>query len=232
MVGGVLGALLSVILAESALELVPLKISTHPSVSNQAKRVGKEPNKILLDRSYHHAAMRSLPDSHRRGRPDIVHITLMNAISTPLFLHDKIRIFVHTFNDEVITIGKGARLPKSYPRFVSLMEQLFQKKDITSESNLLLRLENRGFSELISALKPQTVLGLSRIGKKSTFKDVANTLWKIQNGAVVVGCFPKGHFGKETMNELDQIRSVHELPLEAHVIVSRLIYEVEKISGL
>lgn len=232
MVEGVLGALITLILAESALELVPSKISTHPSVTNHAKRVGKEPNRILLDRSYHHAAMQRLPDSYKRGRPDIVHITLMNAISTPLFLQNKIQIFIHTINDEVIRIGKGARLPKSYSRFVSLIEQLFDQKDITSESDLLLRLENRGFLELVNALKPQTVLGLSRIGKKSTFEDVAKTLSKIQNGAVIVGCFPRGHFGKAIMKEIDQILSIHELPLEANVVVSRLIYEVEKISGL
>jgi rRNA small subunit pseudouridine methyltransferase Nep1 len=65
------------VLAESALELVPSELRRHPAVLADAKRRRKKPGEILLDRSRHHPAMRDLPDASRRGRPDIVHQVLL-----------------------------------------------------------------------------------------------------------------------------------------------------------
>jgi rRNA small subunit pseudouridine methyltransferase Nep1 len=223
--------LLSLIVADAALELVPSKIIHHPSVVNQAKREGKKPNETLLDRSYHHAAMRGLPEAYRRGRPDIVHISLIAAIYTPLFLEDKLQVFVHTRDDKVITVGKGARLPKSYPRFINLMEQLFQQKKIVSEDSILLELRQETFADLLKRLKPETVIGLSRMGKRSSFAETANHLARAKGGALVIGGFPRGHFNSNVSKEFDQMLSVHEQPLEAHVVIARSIYELEKAFG-
>ena len=218
----------SLIIAESALELVPSKIASHPAVANQAKRTGKKPQEMLLDISYHYAAMRRLPDAYRRGRPDLIHICLMNSIHTPLFLQDNLQIFIHTRDDTVITIGKGARLPKSYPRFVSLIGQLYQQKTIVSEGNILLGSERGTFSDLINRLRPKKVIGLSRIGDKSSFEGVAKAL--PERGCIVVGGFPRGHYNRGTVKAMDKLISVHDLPLEAHVVIARSIYEIEKTS--
>lgn len=223
--------MLSLIIAESALEPVPTKITSHPSVVNQARRESKKPQEVLLDRSYHHAAMRNIAEVYRSGRPDIIHISLITAIYTPLFLEDKLQVFVHTREDKVITVGKGARLPKSYPRFVSLMEQLFQQKKIVSEDNTLLELKQENFTGLIKRLRPETVVGLSRIGRKSSFVEMAGSMAKAHGGALVIGGFPRGHFGNDVSKELDQILSVHKQPLEAHVIIARSIYELERVFG-
>jgi len=223
--------LLSLIIAESALELVPSKIASHPSVVNQARRESKKPQEVLLDRSYHHAAMRNIPEAYRRGRPDIIHISLITAIYTPFFLEDKLQVFVHTREDKVITVGKGARLPKSYPRFVSLMEQLFQQKKIVSEDNILLDLKQENFTGLVKRLRPETVIGLSRIGKKSSFAEMAGSMAKTNGGTLVIGGFPRGHFSNTVSKEFDRILSVHEQPLEAHVVIARSIYELERVFG-
>jgi len=223
--------LLSLIIAESALELVPPRIASHPSAVNQARRESRKPQQMLLDRSYHHAAMRTLQEAYRRGRPDIIHISLISAIYTPLFLEDRMQLFVHTRDDNVITIGKGARLPKSYPRFISLMEQLFQQKKIVSDDNVLLELKQETFAGLIKRLKPETVIGLSRIGKRSSFAEVANHMGRARGGILIVGGFPRGHFGSNLSKIFDQVLSVHEQPLEAHVVIARSIYELEKAFG-
>jgi len=217
--------------AEAALELVPSKILHHPSVVNQARREGTKSNEILLDRSYHHAAMKNIPEAYRRGRPDIIHVSLITAIYTPLFLEDKLQVFVHTREDKVITVGKGARLPKSYPRFASLIEQLFQQKKIASEDKTLLELRQENFAGLLKRSKPETVIGLSRIGKKSSFAEMAGSVAKTGGGALVIGGFPRGHFSNNVSKEFDQILSVHEQPLEAHVVIARSIYELERVFG-
>ncbi len=218
----------SLIIAESALELVPSKMASHPAVANQAKRMGKKPQEMLLDISYHYGAMRGLQDAYRRGRPDLIHICLMNSIYTPLFLQGNLQIFIHTRDERVIAIGKGARLPKSYQRFVNLVEQLYQQKTIVSEGNVLLASKQETFSDLTNRLKPKKVIGLSRIGYKSSFEGVAEAL--PEGGCIVVGGFPRGHFNSGTVKAMDTLLSVHDLPLEAHVVIARSIYEIEKTS--
>ncbi|MEM4418885.1 MAG: 16S rRNA methyltransferase, partial [Candidatus Nitrosocaldus sp.] len=64
--------MITLIIAEASLELVPDEIAWHSAVKKHAKRQGREPKEILLDRSYHHTAMLNLKDAYRRGRPDIV----------------------------------------------------------------------------------------------------------------------------------------------------------------
>jgi rRNA small subunit pseudouridine methyltransferase Nep1 len=71
--------MLTILFVETSLELVPRKIMRHPSVTRNAKREGKKPNEVLLDRSLHHHAMKSLDGAERRGRPDIIHFCLLEA---------------------------------------------------------------------------------------------------------------------------------------------------------
>ena len=46
---------ISLVISEAALETIPVNIIDHPSVTNHARKLGKRPSEILLDRSYHHA---------------------------------------------------------------------------------------------------------------------------------------------------------------------------------
>ena len=76
--------MLNLFFVESSLELVPRKIARHPSVTRNAQREGKNPEGVLLDRSLHHHAMLSLPEAEKRGRPDIIHFCLLEALGSPL----------------------------------------------------------------------------------------------------------------------------------------------------
>ena len=51
------GGRVSLVIAETALELVPNELTGHTAVRNRALRLEKKSNEILLDRSYHHSAM-------------------------------------------------------------------------------------------------------------------------------------------------------------------------------
>jgi len=52
--------MISLILSESALELVPNELEEHPSVVSHAKKLGKYPSDILLNNSWHFAAMKGI----------------------------------------------------------------------------------------------------------------------------------------------------------------------------
>ncbi len=217
------------ILAESALELVPHEVWKHPSVVKHASSKGKKVGEILLDRSYHHSAMLKLRDADKRGRPDIAHFSLLEATSSPLYMRGLMEIYVHTIADEVIKLGKYVRLPKSYFRFEGLMEKLFKERKISSPNNeTLLEMEERSFKELISEIKPSITIGLSRLGDKNDFEGVSKELSKYDRPAFVVGGFPRGHFSQSIASSFDKLYSCHELPLEAHVVIARIVYEFEK----
>jgi len=74
-----------------------------------------------------------LDEDYKRGRPDILHIALLNALATPLYIQNHLRVFIHTFDNNVILVGKNVRFPKSYFRFEGLMLNLFRDKKIVSE---------------------------------------------------------------------------------------------------
>jgi len=94
-------------------------------VRRNAKRRGKKPAETLLDRSLHHAAMKGLPNSQKRGRPDIVHFCLLEALGAPLNRERGLRVWVHTIGGYAIEVAPEAKLPRDCSRFNSLMEQLF-----------------------------------------------------------------------------------------------------------
>ena len=124
--------MLKIILAESSLELIPKKLHKHPAVTSYSKKFKKDPTKTLLDNSWHFAAMKGLDNEIKRGRPDIVHLTLLSICTTPAFYDRRVTVQVHTINNKVINVSNDIRLPKSYHRFQGLMEQLFTEKRIRS----------------------------------------------------------------------------------------------------
>src|SRR6266511_5565948 len=129
--------MLTLVLADTELELVPVELQRHPSVRASARKRGRSPAAILLDSSFHHPALKKFPEGERRGRPDITHITLVVALDSILNLEGGLRVFVHTRNDEAIQFAPETRIPKNYTRFVGLMEDLFEKGEVPEENPLI-----------------------------------------------------------------------------------------------
>ena len=219
--------MLTLIIADAALEIVPRELRKHPSVKRSAAAREKRPEEILLDRSYHHAAMLRLEEHYRRGRPDLVHIALLEAASTPLFLEKQLRICVHTIGGKAIFLGEGVRLPRSYLRFIGLMEQLL-KEGVVSDGQRLLEVTDLSFKELLGRVGASVTIGLSRTGKPSSFEAIADYLASIDDPALVIGGFPRGHFTEATTTHIDRTYSISSLALEAHVVIARALYEYEK----
>lgn len=218
--------MISLILAESALELIPLELQDHQSVLSHAQKLGKHPSEILLDNSWHFAAMKGIKNEIKRGRPDLVHFSLLEATTIPLYLKNKIKVYIHTINDQVIQIGENVHIPKSYHRFEGLIEKLFLEKIIRSNDNILLEIKEKSFSELINEIKPSTVIGFSTKGELSSFEKISSEI--SDNACIVIGGFQKGHFTESTKNKINHLFSIDELSYEAHVVIARILYEYEK----
>ena len=218
--------MISLVLAESALELVPLELQDHPSVLSHAQKLGKNPSEILLDNSWHFAAMKGINNEIKRGRPDLIHFSILEATTIPLYLQNKIKIYIHTINDKVIYIGENVHIPKSYHRFEGLIEKLFLEKTIRSDDCILLEIKEKSFSELINEIKPSKIIGFSTKGKISSFEKISSQI--SDNTCIVIGGFQKGHFSESTKNKINHLFSVDNLSYEAHVVIARILYEYEK----
>jgi rRNA small subunit pseudouridine methyltransferase Nep1 len=186
---------LTLILAEAELEMVPEEIKGHPQVQKAAKFRERRAARTLLDSSVHHEAMRQLRESERRGRPDLAHFSLLLALDSALNKSDKLRVVVHTRNDERIAIHPDTRLMRNYPRFVGLMETLF-RDGATPKNDPLLILE--------SGWDLKRVIAHHRSGPVVCFTEGGTPIepgsWmesKVAGGedlTIVLGCFPHGDF--------------------------------------
>ncbi|MFZ7137269.1 MAG: 16S rRNA methyltransferase [archaeon] len=224
--------MLTFILAEAALETVPQTVWNHSSVKRHAKRQNKLPKQLLLDRTLHHAAMLKLKNNLKRGRPDIVHFVLLEALGSPLNKEGFLQVFVHTCNDHVVRVNPKARLPKNYNRFVGLIEQLFQQEKVPLDGKALLSLEQKTLAQLIAEINPDYVLGFSKNGEPKTIETAVSNLEKNQNPAVIVGGFAHGHFSENTVQLFDETVCVDSEMLETWTITSRIIYDYERSFSL
>ena len=77
--------MITIILAESSLELIPENMHNHPSVTSYSKKFKKDPQNTLLDNSWHFGAMKGIENEIKRGRPDLIHLTLLSICTTPAF---------------------------------------------------------------------------------------------------------------------------------------------------
>jgi len=218
------------IIADSALELIPKKIVHLDVIKKTAKKRGKLPHSMILDSSYHHTAMTKLKDSNKRGRPDILHVCLLNLLGTPLVREtpDEIRILLHTFNGKVIEINPDTRLPKHYPRFIGLMEQLLIKGLIESKEKTLMEIlpDTTIAQEIINIPSTQRLL-FTFNGKSINAEEYFKEISSLDIG-IIIGGFPHGTFSKE-IDDLSTTKiSISKYHLEAWTVIARAVYVRER----
>jgi len=221
--------MLNLILVEAALEIVPSTIRDHPSVVNNAAKRGKRPNEILLDRSLHHAAMKSLPQANKRGRPDITHFCLLEALGSPLNMEGGLRTWVNTVGGLTIEVSPEARLPRDCNRFNGLIEQLFHHGRVPPhDREPLLTITPMDLSGLLEKVEPTRTIALTSHGRQTSLEDVCGRLRDEPDPTVFIGAYPSGPMEEKTLSLADEALSIYPKALEAWVVTSRLIYEFER----
>lgn len=221
----------TMILAESALELIPPELQGERSIVSYCRKIGRTPSRCLLDRSYHHRAMSKLPESHKRGRPDIAYHVMLDTVYSPLFMDGMMDFYIHTVVDKVIGFGRGVRPPREYSRYEGLMVDLLTKGKISSHGRELLSVRDSDIEGLLAGLKPKLVIGLSVMGEQSTIENIGRMCAAQPSGAaavVIIGGFPHGHFSGDVQGTFDRMFSIAKGGLDASLVSARVIYEVEK----
>jgi len=219
-----------VVIAEAALELVPLEISRDPRIISACKKRGKSPSKCLLDKSLHYWAMKGLKDAEKRGRPDLVHFTLLSLVYSPAYINSLIKIYVHTYNDVVIELGNAVRLPHAYFRFEGLMVDLLNRGEIKADGKLLLSAQKMKLCELLGSIGGN-VIGFETTGPRASLASLVRETWD-KGATYVIGGFPSGSFRGDHISCMDGVFSVYDSMLESAILASRLTYEIEMTEGL
>jgi len=219
---------LILVIVEAAVELVPEEIRGHPSVRAEARRRGKRVDEILLDRSYHHAAMKNLSENWKRGRPDITHFTLLEALGSPLNRLGLLETFVQLRDGHIIWINPETRLPRVYERFKGLIEKLYKQPIVEADEKILLKMERKTLKNLIDELRPDLKILLSEDGEEVGWKELGELVTSHQKPMIMVGGFPRGDFSPETKKHADKIVRIWPTPLEAWTVTSRILCIIEQ----
>jgi rRNA small subunit pseudouridine methyltransferase Nep1 len=217
---------LTIILAESELERIPQSILHHPQIKSYAKKRKDAASHLLLDATYHHAAMRSLTEWSRRGRPDIIHRCILFVLDSWANTQGLIELFVHTRNDEVIWINQKTRLPRQYNRFVGLFEQLFKEKEISTSEDTLLTCSKKTLKDLVNEQNGEIILFWEK-GQKSNIFDMITSKNNL-SFTIILGGFPHGDF-HHAPSIIDQKISIEDSSLTASYIIAKTIINYEQI---
>ncbi len=220
---------INIIIAEAALETVPPEISDHPAVISSARSRGKHWSEVLLDISLHYAAMRKLQNMSKRGRPDIIHTVLLEALSSPLNLEGFLKVYIHTVNDYVILVDPTTRIPRNYTRFVGLMEQLFKCGQVPPGGvKPLMKAVKMDFGTLLRSIGVDEVITLSESGELRDCETICRMA--LDEGLpIVIGGFPHGDFGDEVYRRSKYVFSIYRKPLDTWVVVSRVLGGCERV---
>ena len=213
-----------IILVESALECIPASSIERKKTKKMRQKRKKPLEKTLLDVSIHNHLMQNLVDKNKRGRPDIVHHSLLLALGSRLNKEGYLQIYVHTRNNEIIAFNPEVRVPRNYNRFKGLMEQLFDVGTIPPESDQpLIELKPQPLPDFISSLNPDIVVLFTEKGARLPQKDLQKHFLGKKKIVFLVGGFPHGEISQEIFELSKLYVSLYDDPLDTLVIVSYII---------
>jgi rRNA small subunit pseudouridine methyltransferase Nep1 len=198
-----------ILFVEASIETVPKKLWKHPAIIADSRRRKRPPKKILLNISLHHKAMvdHNIP-LIKRGRPDIIHRTLLLTLDSPLNKEKQIEIYVHTIEDKIIWIHPDTRIPLDYYRFEGLITQLLEKGKVPPDTDKpLIKILNRNLEDIIGI--ENKVYLLDEKGRQITKEIIRDIIGNI----VIIGAFQEGDFRDDILDKADKIISISRYPL-------------------
>ena len=216
-----------IILLEASLELVPPEIRGHPQVEATARKYGISVNDVILDKSMHYRAMAVLPQKWKRGRPDILHTTLLVATDTPLYSKGLIKIYFHVYDGRVFEIKEGVRIPKHLDRFKGLMAQLLKLERVPPEGEPLIWKSYDSLREFTRENGGMILLWEKGV-RASPIYIVSRAL--ATGMPLGVGAFPKGDFKRSTLRKArEKYAIMGGIQLKSWGVVGRIIYAFETL---
>lgn len=222
--------MLTLLLADAELERMPPQLTGHAQVQETARRFGQNASRMLLDSSLHYAALRALPDSNRRGRPDLVHLFLLTCLESILNRAGRLRTLVHTREDLLLRVQSHTRIQRNYSRFCGLIEQLFETGKVPPDEPLLTLERQRPLDGVLAELAPDRVLIFDEAGTPRAPGGVFGPADADRNLVAIVGGFPHGTY-RSPLPAGDRI-SLFPEPLSVWTVAAELLSHYAHVSGV
>ncbi len=203
--------MITVVLAEAALELMPPELQRHPKVVARAKKRRRAPERLLLDQALDHEAMRGLPGAERRGRPDIAHVCLLLLQDSPLNAAGHLRVLIHTQDDALISVDPSTRIMRNGAKFATLVEDLLRQGEVPLESPLLSLRRGVPLSEALRGRG--LVVALDEGGEPARTAAFEALAREHEDLTLALGAFPRGAW--RAPPAADRVLRVADAPLSA-----------------
>ncbi len=228
------GSLLSLVLVDTEIEMVPERYWSHPSVVVNARKRKKRPSQVLLDSTLHHSIFKDHEERNRRGRPDIVHQFLLLGLESMLNIDGGLHLYVHTRNDELITVSPETRLPKNYNRYYGLFEELFRSGSVPQGNDPLIKLRHTmKLADVLEEVKKSgpdgakiIIIGLHHEGDRINAYEKMKEIVKVNDETVhvicLIGGFPSGDY-RSNISIAEMKVSLHDKELKAWSVEMELI---------
>jgi len=218
---------LILILAESGIEIISKELRSHPAVRKNIR--AKNYASQLLDNAIHHSAMDKIKDSQKRGRPDILHLCLLNALGSPLNKRGFLELYIHTIKDKIFKVLPDIRITRNFNRFKGLIAKLLIDGRIGVVGSELISPFEGNLTDLINSYENNEVVLFS--SKGNLIEDPKNLYPKDlnKNITVIIGTFQKTSFKPEINRITDNLVAISPYSLDAWVAVYKAITYYEFI---
>ncbi len=220
------------LLTDASLETVPKELLSDPIITRDAKRRGVNPRYLILDKARHYRAMTRLSNAEKRGRPDIVHQTLLLIQGSLLSRSGLVKTYIHTINDLVIDVDPEIRPPRNYDNFIGLMSQLFELGRVPPVGRPLMRFVD-GIDYVLSTELPDRKILLDDVkGKETSLKSFINYVISFKRPLIMIGAFPRGSFRDVIYGLADDIFKIGNYVMDTSSILCRVLTALEIELGL
>ncbi len=212
---------LIIILVECGLELIPKKIRNHSAVrKNISSNIYSSQ---LLDNALHHSAMKDLENLKKRGRPDIAHLCLLNALGSPLNKTGNLSLFVHTIHNKIFRFNPEIRIARNFNRFKGLMAKLLIDGNINSDGIELISEVEGDLQNLIGSFNNPEIILFSSKGK--LIYDYKNLFLEdlSKNVVAIIGAFQKSTFSQKLLKLSTNLISISKYSLDAWIVTNKII---------
>ena len=212
---------LIIILVECGLELIPKKIRNHSAVrKNISSNIYSSQ---LLDNALHHSAMKDLENLKKRGRPDIAHLCLLNALGSPLNKTGNLSLFIHTIHNKIFRFNPEIRIARNFNRFKGLMAKLLIDGNINADGIQLISEVEGDLQNLIGSFKNPEIILFSSKGK--LIYDYKNLFLEdlSKNVVAIIGAFQKSTFSQKLLKLSTNLISISKYSLDAWIVTNKII---------
>jgi rRNA small subunit pseudouridine methyltransferase Nep1 len=207
----------TIILVDSELERIPEGVSVRPRCDINTK---------VLESFLHKEVLATLPEGDRRGRPDMIHGCLNLCQSSIANKRGYLRVFVHTRNDEILTIGRKAHVPQNYLEYLGFMDELLEKGKIGSGEEEI-TISKGTYLELMDRINVDLTVVMSPQGRLTPLRDLLPATGA-EEVAVVIGGFPDGIFKSPVYDMADYKISLGPELLTITAVVSEVLASIPR----